>query len=85
MLFFMFNIVYKYNYCIVKGVLYKFDNCKKINCILVVVVNILLFFVFFFIQGIVIIIVNYGDRIDILFGVVLENKIVFGNFRILDY
>lgn len=36
-------------------------------------------------KGMVIIIVNYGDRIDILFGVVLENKIVFGNFCILDY
>uniref|UniRef100_A0A1I8AYU9 UTP--glucose-1-phosphate uridylyltransferase n=1 Tax=Meloidogyne hapla TaxID=6305 RepID=A0A1I8AYU9_MELHA len=36
-------------------------------------------------KGTVIIIANYGDRIDIPAGTVLENKIVSGNLRILDH
>ncbi|CAF3338533.1 unnamed protein product [Rotaria sp. Silwood1] len=33
----------------------------------------------------VIIIANHSDRIDISAGAILENKIVFGNLRILEY
>merc|ERR1712025_1113651 len=36
-------------------------------------------------RGTVIIIANHGDRIDIPAGVILENKIVSGNLRILDH
>lgn len=36
-------------------------------------------------KGTVIIIANFGDRIDIPSGAILENKIVTGNLRILDH
>ena len=36
-------------------------------------------------KGTVIIIANYGERIDIPDGAILENKIVSGNLRILDH
>jgi len=36
-------------------------------------------------RGTVIIVANYGDRIDIPSGSVLENKVVTGNLRILDH
>eukprot|EP01027_Heterolobosea_sp_BB2_P022453 GEZU01033063.1.p1 GENE.GEZU01033063.1~~GEZU01033063.1.p1 ORF type:complete len:411 (+),score=172.74 GEZU01033063.1:302-1534(+) len=36
-------------------------------------------------RGTVIIVANYGDRIDIPSGAVLENKVITGNLRILDH
>ena len=36
-------------------------------------------------NGTVIIIANYGDRIDIPDGAILENKIISGNLRILEH
>lgn len=36
-------------------------------------------------KGTVIIVANYGDRIDIPSGSILENKVVSGNLRILDH
>ena len=36
-------------------------------------------------RGIVIIIANHGDKIDIPSGSILENKIVSGNLRILEH
>ena len=36
-------------------------------------------------QGTVIIVANFGQRIDIPSGAILENKVVSGNLRILDH